>query len=392
MKHALSNKRIFLIIWIVVGTIISVLKYNASVIPDGKTNPGLDVRFNNYLIFKESYNNLVDKKNLYEKHRSHYFDLYKYSPTFAFAMGLFKWFNLFTGLLIWDLLNVVVFALGLIKLNLHRTRYNYVLLLLMLIVAVNSIQNTQSNLLMAGLLMLCFYYIEKRKVYLSVAMLLATVFIKIFGIVASVLYMLYKPKIKIALAYLLLSVVFIALPLLVTDFSNLSDQYINWLEMLKMDKQASYGDSVYGLINRITGIHFDANYLLIFSGLLLMLPLTNFKQFSSTIFRSNYLALILIYMVVFNHKAESATYILAITGICIWFMNRKPTQTDFVLLGLTFLLSVLPITDLYPDIIKKDIILAYKLKVLPCLIIWIIILYNMLDPKRIVSVFNKKDA
>ncbi|RME20836.1 MAG: hypothetical protein D6800_12755, partial [Candidatus Zixiibacteriota bacterium] len=43
--------------------------------------------YNNYLIFKYSFLNLLAGKNLYVTHPEQYYDLFKYSPTFALLMA-----------------------------------------------------------------------------------------------------------------------------------------------------------------------------------------------------------------------------------------------------------------------------------------------------------------
>lgn len=43
--------------------------------------------YNNYIIFKNSFEHLSSNKDIYKSYPEEHWDLYKYSPTFSFAMG-----------------------------------------------------------------------------------------------------------------------------------------------------------------------------------------------------------------------------------------------------------------------------------------------------------------
>jgi hypothetical protein len=47
------------------------------------------VPYNNYIIFKQSFTHLYNHQDLYGAYSSEYWDLYKYTPTFAVLMAPF---------------------------------------------------------------------------------------------------------------------------------------------------------------------------------------------------------------------------------------------------------------------------------------------------------------
>ena len=83
-------------------------------------------------------------------------------------------------------------------------------------------------------------------------------------------------------------------------------------------------------------------------------------------------------MIIFNHKAESPTYIIAITGVAVWFGSQKIKIENLVLLVLALVLTSLSPTDLFPASIREHYVLPYDLKVLPCVLIWLKITFELL--------------
>ena len=53
---------------------------------------------------------------------------------------------------------------------------------------------------------------------------------------------------------------------------------------------------------------------------LLMLPLAKWRNWQFAEFRMRFLCALLVYMVIFNHQSESPSFVIAVTGIAIWFV------------------------------------------------------------------------
>jgi hypothetical protein len=115
------------------------------------------------------------------------------------------------------------------------------------------------------------------------------------------------------------------------------------------------------------------------AAMLLALPLLRFKLHNNLVYQLYYLCIALISVVIFSSGAESATYIIAMVGVAIWYvinMHKKSTSTIAVLVFVLFITS-LSSTDLVPQFIKHDIVRTYALKALPCFIVWLILIYNV---------------
>ena len=99
------------------------------------------------------------------------------------------------------------------------------------------------------------------------------------------------------------------------------------------------------------------------------------------------LASVLIFTVIFSSGSESPTYIIAFTGVSIWFMVQASPKSKGILFlfVFAFLLTSMSPSDLFPKIIRDTYIKPYSLKAFPCVLVWLIIIYQMLtiDFKKI---------
>lgn len=334
--------------------------------------------YNNYLIFKDSFFHLIEGKDLYQLFPSEEFDYYKYSPSFALAMFPIAYLPDGVGLFIWNLLNSIVLFLAIYKLPLQTERQKLWIFLFVFIELITSIQNSQSNGIIAGLILFAFIFQERKQTALATLFIVLTVFIKLFGLVALALFLLYPNKRKAALYTIGWMILTGLLPLLVVPFSQLSFLYKSWFTLLGNDQHASYGLSIAGCVHTWFGVE-NKNLFVVAGVLLFCLPLLiKRKYFAILRFRLYVLASVLIWMVIFNHKAESPTFIIAATGIGIWYFSQPKKMINLILVLLAFLLTILSPTSLFPESIRDHYVIPYTLKVVPCILIWFKILFDMM--------------
>lgn len=105
------------------------------------------------------------------------------------------------------------------------------------------------------------------------------------------------------------------------------------------------------------------------------------KVFDNPHFRYLLPASIMIWRIVFNHLAESPMYIIAATGIALWYAQSQRSRLYLALLTGVFVLSSLSPTDVFPANPRKEYIIPYALKALPCFLVWIAIKYKMFTGK-----------
>jgi hypothetical protein len=334
--------------------------------------------YNNYLIFKHSFFHLIHGQDLYTLYPQEYFDLYKYSPTFAALMGPLAYLPDFLGLVLWNLLNALVLFFAIRQLPNVLEPIKVSVLWFILLETLTSVQNAQSNALMAGLIIFACCFLEKRNVSLAALCLVLTVYIKLFGLVAFVLFLLY-PRKGAFIAYSIGWTVLLALlPLVFVSCGQLQFLYFSWLSLLASDHSASLGLSVMGWLESWFGVAVDKNGVVLAGAALLCLPLLRRKAYQYAQFRLLMLASVLIWVVIFNHKAESPTFVIAISGVALWYFPQVRTRENFVLLCLAFVFTCLSPTDLFPASLRRNLVNAYTLKAVPCIFIWFKLLYDLM--------------
>ncbi len=339
----------------------------------------LYTQYNNYVIFKYAYLHLVEHKDLYQLYPAEYWDLYKYSPAFALFFGLFAWLPDPVGLILWNLLNIILFFTG-IKLlpRLNDNRKSWILLFC-LPELILSTQNSQSNALIAGLIIIAFTLLERSKFFLAALCIVFTVYIKIFGVVAFALFLFYPGKIKLAFYTVFWMFLLAILPIVVVDFNQLLFLYKSWLHLLANDHSVSIGLSAMGILQSWFRLVDSKNIVMLAGILLFCIPLFHISRFKDFHFRILVLSSILLWIVIFNHKAESSTFIIAMSGIGAWYFSQQKNTLNLVLLVLAFIFTALVSTDLCPGFLKEKFIKPYDIKALFPLIIWLKITFDLIS-------------
>jgi hypothetical protein len=107
-------------------------------------------------------------------------------------------------------------------------------------------------------------------------------------------------------------------------------------------------------------------------------------RWDETRFRFLYLCSLLLYVVLFNHQAERASYLIGFTGATLWVAGSPRERWRVVLYGVAFVTIPLMSTLIPGPIIRTPTVVLYRLAV-PCLAIWIAIQWELLrkQPKII---------
>lgn len=356
---------------ILVVTVITLQSLLLQKAPDQESGASYTY-YNNFLIFRGSFYHLTENQDLYSAYPSEHYDLYKYSPTFAVLIAPVALLPAQAGLFFWNLLNGLILFIAFWKFPSLTQKQKLLALALVLIELITSLQNSQSNALLAGLFLLAFVFMEKNKPWIAILFIILTVFIKIFGLVALSMLVFYPKKIKNGLIAIIWLVILFLLPLLLVDPSELIAQYRSWMGVLGADASLNSGLSVMSWLKSWFGIHINKNIIILAGAVLLLLPLVKFSSWKHLHFRILFLASIMIWMVIFNHMAESPTYVIAVSGVALWFFSReKMGWVNTVLLALVLLFTVLSPTDIFPSAIRESLVNPYILKAVPCIFVWI---------------------
>jgi len=140
-----------------------------------------------------------------------------------------------------------------------------------------------------------------------------------------------------------------------------------------------------GLLHAWFSIEISTNATVVVGILIFSMPFFKLKMYKELAFKYLLLSSILVWIVIFNHKAESPTFIIAMSGVAIWFMNNEKSTLNSFLFVATFILTSLSPTDIFPRFLREEFVKPYSLKALPCILIWIKIIYDMIMQKKILA-------
>ena len=176
------------------------------------------------------------------------------------------------------------------------------------------------------------------------------------------------------------AVLLAAAPLVVAAPGELVQIYRDWLGLLGTDHSVQYGYSVMGWL--ATWFQWQPSKTAVLGAglLLLVLPYLRRSAFADAAFRLQLLAFLLIWLVIFNHMAESPTFVIAMTGVALWFVPAAKDRFTVALFALAFLLTSLSATDLFPRDVREAWVKPYVLKAVPCIIIAAVLWGRLMFP------------
>ncbi|MCY7358244.1 MAG: DUF2029 domain-containing protein [Rudanella sp.] len=340
--------------------------------------------YNNYLMFARPFHNLLLDRTLYGLHPDLYADSYKYSPTFAWLMAPFYYLPIWLGVLLWNGLNTVVLLYGVWS---YGKDYRAVRMTLLIVFAEALItaQNMQSNNLIVGVILLGLADLRDKRPDRAAFWLVLCGFIKFYGGAAAILFLLYPHRGRFVVACIGWTVLLASLPLTLIPLSNLVANYQAWFEVI-IGSKLGLLVSVPGICEAWFGMaKTDANLRMVeLVGLLVFLaPLVQISRWKQPLYRQQMVASFLLFVILFNKMAESPTYILAVTGVAIWWCNRPVHRLmDPWLLGLVIVFTSLSPTDLFPPSVREGFFQPNNIKAVPCLLVWLRVVGDLWNPLR----------
>jgi len=340
--------------------------------------------YNNYLIFKYVYYHAADLENLYSNYPE-YGDSNHYGPVFSFFIAPFALLPDGLGIVLWNIANVSTLLWGIYSLPLS-IKNRSIIAWICAHEALTAMFSLQFNVALTGLMMLSFSYISKKKEIQSAVVIAIGTLIKLYGIVGLAFFFFSKNKVKFIIAGIVAFGLLVVLPMAISTPSFIIQSYTDWYNSL-VHKNAtnasltSFQDiSLMGIVRRVSGDVSISNTPFLLGGLILFgLPYLRINQFKHLAFQLMLVSSTLIFTVIFSSGSESPTYIIAFAGVAIWFVVQQKPKPSWViaLFIFAFILTSLSPTDLFPRGMKEFIRL-YSLKALPCVVIWLIIIVQMM--------------
>ena len=342
-------------------------------------------------MFAKPFHNLLLNKSIYGLQPELYDDNYKYSPTFAWLMGPFYYLPVWLGVILWNLLGTLVLLAGVwlyLADEKDPAKQRRTALLIIIMEALITAQNLQSNNLIVGAMLLGLYHLRNERVWQAAFFFVLCGFIKFYGVAAAGFFLFYPKKPQFILAMIVWTVLFAAAPLTLIPLSSLQAEYKEWLQLV-VDVRLGLQVSVMGIAESWFGMpRTDANYRIIeaIGATLFLLPFLRFSLWKDLLFRRRMIAYFFLFMIVFNKMAESPTYVMAVTGVALWWVTLdSPTTLDRILLALVIVFTSLSPTDIFPSIVQKQFFQPYNIKAVACILVWARIQYQIWTQQKTTS-------
>jgi hypothetical protein len=330
----------------------------------------IDRHCNNFLIFRSAFFHLREGRDLYAAYPGEHADLFKYSPTFALVFAPFALLPFTTALFLWNLLNVGLVYLG-IRLVVPEPQ-RLAAIQLTGIGLVTIIDGTQSNGLVAGLIVLAFAALERDRLLLAATSIAGGALIKLFPLAALSFAVPRSDRTRFARRALVVGGALATLPLLVTGASGLLRQYRSWYALGAVDA-ADRGASVMRLAHLLFGYN-GPNWPIQLAGTIaLVLPVVlSWEHWRDATFRRSFLASLLVYAVIFNHKAEQPSFVIAVVGVAIWYAVSSPSAWRTVTTGAVFVATVpVFVTVVAPGLVASTIDGPLLVAAGTCVVAWL---------------------
>ena len=341
---------------------------------------------NNFLIFRGAFDNLLAGRDLYAAYPDRYADHFKYSPTFALLFAPFALLPVSAGLLLWNVVNVSALWAALARLLPPRDAW--IAMLIVLPEMVGNIQNAQSNALVTALVIGATLAWDSGRPAAAAASITGGTFIKLFPAAAVVLALLRPRPLRFAALTAAAFAAFAALPLLVATPAQLGAQYASWLQLERADALAGTAAPVPRLVGGVmeqlrfwTGSDWP-NWPIQLAGIVLLVaPLVLVRApKDGAAFRMRALASVLLFMVIFNHQAESSSFVIAMAGVALWYLAGARGAGDRGLLAACLVFVSLTTSSLVPVLVRHDAV-RYGVKAIPCIVVWIVLQKELLGAR-----------
>lgn len=328
----------------------------------------------NFEIFRLASRHLLSGEDMYAEYPAVHRDQFKYSPTFAFFFVPLSALAWPIALFCWSMLNAMVLFVGVERALPGRA--GLLALLLLHLEILRAMQNAQSNALAAGLIVLAFVAAERRGVWRTAAAVGLGACIKIFPLAAITFAIPRRMVTRTAAAGLVVGTLLVALPLLVTSPGLLAQQYQGWRAVESGDTVERWF-SLMALLQQVVGAGWPNWPVQLAGTMALVTPLAiRRERWDEPRFRFLYLCSVLMFVVLFNHQAERAAYLIAFTGITLWYAGSQRARVHHALYALVFVTMPLMSTLIPGAVLRTPTAMVFRLA-LPAAVIWVLINLEM---------------
>jgi hypothetical protein len=335
----------------------------------------------NFDVFRQATHDLLRGDDLYVLRAADYF---KYSPTFALLFAPFASGPAWLMAPLWSLANFAVAFVGIDRTVEHDRDKRVALLVALLGIAVTT-DGDQSNLLVGGALLVALRMLERRRVATAMVLVVFAGFVKLFPFAFAALALLYPTRARSALALAAATVVLAALPLLVVSPDGLAREYASWHALVARD-HASEGWSAMSFLHATFGVSWSALRVQLAGAVVQAIPIALALRFGAdAAWRRTLACSLLAFAVLFNHRAEYASYVLSAMALAIWCATSPPSRWRTALVAIALVVPGPFFARPDPSVSGVFTVLAahrlfHPLRVAPLAVAWLAMLRDLLRP------------
>lgn len=360
-----KNRKIALAVWLAIA-IFTIVKSLIS------------HRYNNYLIFENTFRNLIQQTPFYEAYPEYHFDVNHYGPIFSVFFMPFALLPTAVGFAIWNIFTTLFLFKAIATLPLKNIAPIY---FIAIPCVVSSCLSQQSNPLIGAFIILSYTMLNKNKGLWSTFFIMLGTFIKLYGIVGLSLFFFVKDKKRFVIYLIMWAIVFFVLPMLFSSPTFILNSYREWAVSLSHKNannmvQNGIDISIMGFARHLFSNPGLPNLAFLIGGAaIFLIPYLKFKKFEDQQFQLLILASTLMFPVLFSTGSEDCTYIIAIPAVGIWYLITEKRKWKNFLIGAVFIFACN-----FPQFIYHSIALKYPISLtilsLPFFIVWLLIIFE----------------
>jgi hypothetical protein len=302
-------------------------------------------------------------------------DEFLYGPLFTILFAPFAYLPTWLGPFIWNLFSFTIFFLSVFKLP---QQFNYKkkckIFLYSLLVLANNLMYYQYNVIVAGIFLLAFTYMESNKMVYAILLIGISGFTKIYGIFQYTILVLYKRFWKNSLFILIpISAILFLIPIIHLPKIGIFDLYKLWFHGLQYHSDSRTWQSIFYIKllfqtpPRHAVIYQMGSFVLI-----LLFGLLNLKRSRDFSYRAQTMGILMGWLIFFSSAPEIGTYLIAILGYLLWYYTIEKNKFDRILFILNFiLLVVVPQDIICPRPVMKFIYYTLNLNLIIFGVSWV---------------------
>jgi hypothetical protein len=326
-----------------------------------------------YAIFRASFWNLIAGRDLYVLRLDQAHDLFKYSPTFALLFAPFAILPFVVGLFCWNVANALAIFFAL-RLLLPRDEAGLAQALVFL-PTLRSMQSSQSNALVAALIIFAFVSFERGWLWRAGIAVAVGAVTKIFPLVALSFAFPRRDRVRALLISGFTLLVAVALPLLVISPRALVGQYRSWSALEKLETNL-LGSSIMAVLHD-AGLAWPAWPIqLMGAAIILAVLVARMRDWSDRTLRLQFLGFVMVFCVLFNHRSERQSVVIAMCGVVIWYLASPRNAWRSGLFVIVYSLVALTGTIFIPAAIRRLLVPDVRIPI-PLMIVWLLMLWDL---------------